>query len=67
VVDACRRRERAPTKEAHMSEDEKVTEQDDDVEGHRRLVSASDEPKAEGEESDDDVEAHMRRSAPKKF
>ena len=50
-----------------MSEDEKVTEQDDDVEGHRRLVSASDEPNAEGEESDDDVEAHMRRSAPKKF
>ncbi len=54
-----------------MSEDEARRsgheEPEDDVEGHRRVVAANEEPKAEGEESDE-VEAHMRRTdAPKKL
>lgn len=43
-------------------DDRERREQDekDDVEGHRKSVGATDEPKAEGEgeSQDDDVEAH---------
>lgn len=52
-----------------MSEEESQRraneEPKDEVEAHRRLVSANEEPQAEGEESDE-VEAHrMLKSDPK--
>ena len=55
-----------------MSDDERakitqVEEEQDEVEAHKKVVNANDEPAAEGE-SDDDVEAHRARTnAPKKF
>jgi len=45
-----------------MSEDEMRKDHEepgDEVEAHRRVVQASEEPQAEGEESDE-VEAHRR-------
>ena len=52
-----------------MSEDEARRDHEepkDEVEAHRRLASANEEPQAEGEESDE-VEAHrMLKSDPKK-
>jgi hypothetical protein len=42
-----------------VSEEEKIRAED--VEAHKRRVSANEEPKAEGE-SDDDVEAHKKKA-----
>jgi hypothetical protein len=48
-----------------MSEDEQRTaaneEAGDEVEAHKRVANANEEP---GKEGDDDVEGHMRRAAP---
>ena len=45
-----------------MSEDEARREQDEDVEAHRRLINANDEPVDElrRESDDNDFEAHKK-------
>jgi hypothetical protein len=44
-----------------VSEQEKITSSEEDVEAHKRRAALNEEPRTEGE-IDDDVEAHKKKS-----